>query len=104
MRMESAKPFPAALRDLLEERELSQRGLSKLIEDKARNKREYLSLYSVNYLIQGRLAPTMRSTEAIARALSIDPNYFAEYRLEVARRALDPDVVGLRTALRNLER
>jgi hypothetical protein len=40
--------------------------------------------------------------ELIARACGVDPNYFAEHRLAVAMRELDPEEVGLERALRNL--
>jgi hypothetical protein len=40
--------------------------------------------------------------ELIAQACGVEPDYFAEYRLAVAMRELDPNEVGLEQALGNL--
>jgi hypothetical protein len=56
----------------------------------------------LNMLANGHDKPSMRAMELIARACSVSPEYFAEYRLAVAMRELDPSVVGLEQALENL--
>ena len=44
----------------------------------------------------------MRAMELIAKACGVQPAYFAEYRLALAMRELDPAEVGLEQALENL--
>jgi hypothetical protein len=48
------------------------------------------------------MQPTMEAMEAIAKALDAKPEYFAEYRLEAARAALDWRTRGVKAALRAL--
>lgn len=92
------KPFPAALDDLLSEREWSNRHLAKL----CRQRFDWGSHGTVNFLINGTLAPSRRAMEVIAAVCEVRPDYFAEYRLLRARDQLDPDQVGLGAALANL--
>ena len=40
--------------------------------------------------------------ELIAKVCGVEPDYFAEYRLAMAMRDLDPNQVGLEQALANL--
>jgi len=40
--------------------------------------------------------------ELIAKVCEVEPEYFAEYRLAMAMRDLDPNQVGLEQALANL--
>jgi transcriptional regulator with XRE-family HTH domain len=56
----------------------------------------------INMLANGHDKPSMRAMELIAQACEVDPDYFAEYRLAVAMRELDPAEVGLEQALENL--
>ncbi len=56
----------------------------------------------LNMLANGHEKPSMRAMELIAGACEVDPDYFAEYRLAVAMRELDPNEVGLEQALANL--
>ncbi len=56
----------------------------------------------INMLANGHDKPSMRAMELIAQACGVDPEYFAEYRLAVAMRELDPNEVGLEQALENL--
>ena len=56
----------------------------------------------INMLANGHDKPSTRAMELIARACDIQPEYFAEYRLAEAMRALDPAEVGLEQALENL--
>jgi len=53
-------------------------------------------------LANGHDKPSIRAMELIAQACEVDPDYFAEYRLAVAMRELDPAEVGLEQALENL--
>ena len=52
---------------------------------------------------RGRERPSMRAMELIARAGNVRPDYFAEYRLAVAMRDLDPSEVGFERALETLD-
>jgi transcriptional regulator with XRE-family HTH domain len=56
----------------------------------------------INMLANGHDRPSVRAMELIAKACGIDPSYFAEYRLAIAMRELDPEEVGLEQALANL--
>jgi transcriptional regulator with XRE-family HTH domain len=95
----STSPFGDALRALMDERGLSYRGLA---EEIRRIDGRGITHAHLNMLANGHDKPSMRAMELIARACSISPEYFAEYRLAVAMRELDPEVVGLDQALQNL--
>jgi len=56
----------------------------------------------INMLANGRDKPSLRAMELVAAACRVSPDYFAEYRLAEAMRALDPDVVGFEQAVANL--
>jgi len=56
----------------------------------------------INMLANGHDRPSMRAMELIAQVCAVQPDYFAEYRLAVAMRELDPTEVGLEQALENL--
>ena len=95
----SAEPFGEALRALMDARGLTYRRLSDAIgkfDDKG------ITHAHLNMLANGHDKPSMRAMELIARACGVDPDYFAEYRLNVAMRQLDPNEVGLERALENL--
>ena len=51
-------------------------------------------------LTSGREQPSRDSLEVIAATLSVDPNYFPEYRLAQLRDQLNPKRVGFQTAWR----
>jgi len=95
----STQPFGGALRTLMEARRLSYRGLAEAIRE---IDRQGITHAHLNMLANGHDKPSMRVMELIARACDVSPNYFAEYRLAVAMRELDPTVVGLEQALENL--
>jgi transcriptional regulator with XRE-family HTH domain len=78
---------------------LSYRGLAEAI---GRIDEKGITHAHLNMLANGHDKPSMRAMELIARACSVPPEYFAEYRLAIAMRELDPDVVGLERALENL--
>lgn len=44
-----------------------------------------------------------RTIEEVAKAAGVEPMYFAEYRLMVARERFDPRLVGFDQAIKNLE-
>ena len=91
------KPFPEALQAILEEQEVSQRELVRRCKANG-----WGSLWTINALVHGELRPTMPAMEAVAKALHVRPEHFAEYRLAEARRRLDPEEVGVESALRYL--
>jgi transcriptional regulator with XRE-family HTH domain len=95
----SMKPFGEALRALMDARGLSYRGLAEAI---GRLDDRGMTHAHLNMLANGHDKPSMRAMELISRACGIEPDYFAEYRLIMAMRELDPDVVGLDRALENL--
>jgi transcriptional regulator with XRE-family HTH domain len=95
----SDKPFGDALRALMERSGLSYRSLAEAtreIDCKG------MTHAHINMLANGHDKPSMRAMELIARACDVEPDYFAEYRLAAAMRALDPAAVGLEQALENL--
>ena len=89
------RPFAAALDDLLAERDWSNRHLAIV----TREKFDWGSHGTINFLINGELAPSRRAMEVIASVLEISPQHFPEYRLLLARDKLDPERVGLDAAL-----
>ncbi len=95
---QSSKPFPATLRKILEDEEVSQRELARRTI-----RHGWGSMAAINLLYLGKLTPTIEAMEAISTALKIPPETFAEYRLAVVRRSLDPSQVGLRRALKALD-
>jgi transcriptional regulator with XRE-family HTH domain len=95
----SSKPFGDALRDLMSTRTLTYRALAdatRELDGKG------ITHAHINMLANGHDKPSMRAMELIAQACSVDADYFAEYRLAVAMRELDPAEVGLERALENL--
>src|SRR5438445_5895004 len=83
----------------MDERELSYRGLADAIgrfDDKG------VTHAHLNMLANGHDKPSMRAMALIAEACDVQPTYFAEHRLALAMRELDPAEVGLERALANL--
>jgi transcriptional regulator with XRE-family HTH domain len=97
----STKPFGDALRALMQERGLSYRGLAEATRSLDG---QGMTHAHINMLANGHDRPSMRAMELIAGACRVDPHYFAEYRLAMAMRELDPGEVGLEQALENLNR
>jgi transcriptional regulator with XRE-family HTH domain len=94
----AVQPFGAALTALLEKREMSGRELSRQLQSRYEwGSRTMVSLWSSGEVVPGRV-----QIERIAATLNVPATHFAEYRLLVVRRSLDPDIVGLKKALRNL--
>lgn len=96
--MTTSKPFAEALSDLLQERELSLRQLEKLTAEHD----DRVSNVMLSYLTRGDMEPSRRAMEAVAKALLIDPEFFAEFRLEKKRDELNWRHVGLKAALKAL--
>lgn len=95
----STKPFGETLRGLMDARGLTYRGLAaatQQLDGKG------LTHAHINMLANRHDKPSMRAMELIAQACEVDPDHFAEYRLAVAMRELDPAEVGLEQALENL--
>lgn len=95
----STKPFGDALRALMDKRRLSYRALAEATRS---IDGQGMTHAHINMLANGHDRPSMRAMELIAKACKVRPNYFAEYRLTVAMRELDPGEVGLEQALANL--
>lgn len=95
----STEPFGVALRELMKERGLSYRGLADAIREL---EGKGITHAHLNMLANGHDKPSVRVMELVSRACAISPDYFAEYRLAMAMRQLDPEVVGLEQALENL--
>ena len=96
---QSTRPFGEALRSRMEACGLSYRALAeatRAIDGKG------MTHAHINMLANGRDRPSMRAMELLAKACGVQPEYFAEYRLAVAMRELDPTEVGLEQALQNL--
>jgi transcriptional regulator with XRE-family HTH domain len=99
MALRSDRPFGEALRALMGEHGLTFRSLAeatRLIDGKG------VTHAHLNMLANGHDKPSMRAMGLIARVCKVPPEYFAEYRLAVAKRELDPAEVGLEQALENL--
>src|SRR5947199_3710449 len=95
----SDKPFGQALRALMDERRMTYRSLARAtraLDGKG------MTHAHINMLANGHDRPSLRAMELIAAACDVSPEYFAEYRLAVAMRELDPAEVGLEQALANL--
>jgi transcriptional regulator with XRE-family HTH domain len=95
----SNQPFGDALRALMVSHDLTYREL-------AQRTRELdgrgMTHAHINMLANGHDRPSTRAMELIAEACGVEPGYFAEYRLALAMRELDPDEVGFEQALENL--
>jgi transcriptional regulator with XRE-family HTH domain len=95
----STRPFGESLRALMDERSLTYRGLA---EATRKLDGKGITHAHINMLANGHDKPSMRAMELIAAACEVEPDYFAEYRLAMAMRELDPAEVGLERALANL--
>lgn len=94
----TTKPFPAAVKELLDELEISQRELARRT-----NTHGWGHTSTVNFLVRGETKPSIKAMEQIARALEVPPDYFAEYRMAKMRESLNPNRVGFKKALANYE-
>jgi transcriptional regulator with XRE-family HTH domain len=83
----------------MDQHDLSYRGLAEAT--RSLDARGMTHAY-LNMLANGHDKPSLRAMELIAQACHVQPEYFAQYRLAVAMRELDPTEVGLEQALENL--
>jgi transcriptional regulator with XRE-family HTH domain len=95
----SNRPFGDALRALMGSRRLTYRGLAELTRELDGRG---LTHAHINMLANGHDRPSPRAMQLIAQACRVKADYFAEYRLAMAMRELDPAEVGLEQALANL--
>lgn len=93
------EPFHTVLQEIMYDEEIGHRELTRRCRAHG-----WGSLGTINRLVRGEIRPSMRAMRAIAHTLQIPPETFAEYRLAVMREQLDPESVGLPTALENLSR
>jgi transcriptional regulator with XRE-family HTH domain len=96
---DSEQQFGVTLRALMEKRGLSYR---KLADETRRLDGRGMTHAHINMLANGRDKPSTRAMELIAEVCEVKPEHFAEYRLAMAMRDLDPNQVGLEQALANL--
>ena len=97
--MTSNRPFGETLQSILDMEQISQRELGRRCVQES----HWGSNRTIAQLVKGELSPSLGAMENIAKALRIQPETFAEYRLMVARNKLDPREVGLKSALKTLE-
>jgi transcriptional regulator with XRE-family HTH domain len=95
----STRAFGEALRGLMDARGLSYRDLASATRELDGRGMTHAH---INMLANGHDRPSVRAMDLIARACGVEPDYFAEYRLAIAMRELDPAEVGLEQALENL--
>lgn len=93
---EEPEPFAERVRRLAEAKDLSPTQVGYLaFKQDARG----TSPATLQKVIRGERPLNVALLEAVARALDVPPEEFPEYRLAVARRALDEREVGLGEAL-----
>jgi hypothetical protein len=99
--METAKPFPLALRELVIENDyVTQTGKPNWAA--FASELEGFHYESIRRVAAGRRFPSARLIEECARVLRIRPEYFVEYRIHLVRRDFDPRAVGFERARDNL--
>lgn len=98
--MKSTQPFPATLKRLLEIEGISERELTRRIVRHG-FERTHPTMYRI---YRGQITASREHMEAIASALGILPETFAEYRLAKAADQYSPEAVGWKQAIRNLTR
>jgi len=100
--MKSNKPFRETVHLLLEVEDISMREMVRRGENSSDDPR---TMGAVQPVLAGRAEPSIGLMEFCAKALRIEPETFAEYRMWQARRLFDPtdEDVGFETALKNLE-
>lgn len=99
VRHHEVRPFHVVLEELRDEAGLSQENLA--FEARAYVE-DGLTTSTVNKLELGHRHPTIRTMEALAKALGVEPDLFAEYRLALVRRLFDEREIGLDAALAHL--
>jgi transcriptional regulator with XRE-family HTH domain len=100
--VKSSDSFPIALGRLLEEQGVTQAELTR--RTIRLGEKEQRSQAAISRILAGTLKPSVAMMELLARCLDVEPDYFAEYRLWLAGRQLEPTVVGMEAALQNAGR
>lgn len=97
------QPFGRTLRDLLIAKDVTTRngnpdwaGFCQLLDG--------ISYETLRKAVTAERAPTLKIMEAVADALSVEPETFIEYQLLEAQRQFDWREVGFDAALQNLRR
>lgn len=98
----SRKPFGAALGDLLREGDYTTSTGNVNWHAFARELDGYV-YETLRKAVSGERWPSVGLMEECARVLRVRPDYFAEYRIDQARRLYDVREVGFEKALSNLE-
>ncbi len=99
--METTKPFPLALRELVIENDyVTQTGKPNWAA--FASELQGFHYDSLRRVAAGRRFPSARLIEECARVLRLRPEYFVEYRIHLARRDFDPRAVGFERARENL--
>ncbi|HZV74562.1 MAG TPA: hypothetical protein VFF79_12665 [Conexibacter sp.] len=102
----SQKPFPQAIDDARGTRTIQD--IAWHLEGLVRSRRDGIrqgasrSSFEKHAAGTARGAPSAYLMERVAEVLGIDPAYFAEYRLAMARHVLDERGVGFEAAVANL--
>ncbi len=99
--MQTTKPFPLALRELMIDNDYVTQG-GKPNWAALASELEGLHYETLRQAATGRRRPTPHLIEECARVLKIRPEYFFEYRVYLAQREFDPASVGHERALENL--
>lgn len=102
--MESRQPFAETLKTLMEVQGLSVRELAK--KTGRSGSQGSLAHPTIGEMRRGLLSPSPAAIEVVARALGVEPETFAEYRLWRARNLFDPgrDAKSFKRALANYDR
>lgn len=95
------EPFPEAMKELMDRRGVSTRKLAETTQEMFNG---WGAQVTIHRLSTGQVPATIEAMERIARALDVEPEYFAEHRLAMFRAQFDPEQVPLRVALANLDR
>lgn len=94
----SSQPFTKTIPLLMDEADVTLREISR----RTMAASDWGRPSTLSLIFSGKMRATMEAMEHIAWALRVPPEVFAEYRLGVARRGLDPEQVELKRALKNL--
>ena len=97
------QPFGQALADLLREADYTTSSGNVNWHSFAREL-DGFTYENLRLVVAGKRPPSPAFIEEVARALKVKPDYFAEYRIHLARQQFDVREVGFEAALENLER
>ena len=100
-RARTSLPFGLAVRELLEEHSITTPIGNP--DWAAFARRCGLNYESLRKSVVGNRQPPAHLMEAVADELGLSPEYFVEYRLNLARDQFDVNKVGLEAAARNLD-